>query len=612
MVLAPAIFNFMIAMQTSIITTIPNIIFGQQEQANVDDTSMNMAFTVLTSFIKENKADGNVGVGVGKDIHDLESFRDHAADGCGGGFLGDVKNCKYDYMILISTICGGFLCWVLMSMTLDVAIRTIKLGIIQILAPIPISSYVFSKDRLNKFVKTTLTVYFDLFIRLAVIYFIIFAVQLIIDSHMLREISGEGWFKKAIANIALIGGLFMFAKNAPKFITDLLGLPDVGTGDMKDMFKAPWQRAGGAGIIPGMGGAAIANAKNRASFLTPGKTFGQKLKNAAKIAGSATAGAASAGFHGSLAAAQGKGLQDVKKAGFKRAIQARQNRDLDRLNGLSGIKGAGQRARAKLLDTMGIDTKESLAEGKQKAYSTLHSDVGAYKKAVMGRIIKNADVSMRTDLEEGSALDRLGGLLHNNMAAIKASGNADLMNFANKFERQTYTDKNGKTHTAYALKAGQSISYHDIAAINADATQTGIGSIAGVTGENGALTLQAQKELFTDAMHDRVKTTSGKLMDEINVHSNKTHVDISTVVEAAKQHLAENAVQLGESAESLQNWFTGTTSDSTSEHYGKDFNNMDDSFQKKSAELSGEMATSQLAAARASNQRRDSNKKENK
>ena len=29
----------------------------------------------------------------------------------------------------------------------------------------------------------------------------------------------------------------MFAKNAPKFLSELLGLPDIGSGDMKEMFK---------------------------------------------------------------------------------------------------------------------------------------------------------------------------------------------------------------------------------------------------------------------------------------------------------------------------------------------------------------------------------------
>ena len=261
MVLAPAIFNFMITIQGTIVETIPNIVFGNQEKTDAAKTSEDMSFTVLSSFISVNEKSPNKGgsVGSGGEIHDLESFRDHAAEGCGGGVFGDANNCKYSYMVIISTLAGGFLCYVLMSMTLDVAIRTIKFSLIRILAPIPISSYVFGKDKFNKFVKTTMTVYCDLFIRLAIIYFIIFAVEQVISSNFLGEVAGDkGWFYNAIVNVAIIGGLFMFAKTAPKFITELLGLPDIGSGDMKDMFKPAWQRYGG------LAGAAINPARTAA------------------------------------------------------------------------------------------------------------------------------------------------------------------------------------------------------------------------------------------------------------------------------------------------------------------------------------------------------------
>lgn len=261
---APMIFNFLIAIQKPIISTIPSIVFGTRATEKTDTNSIgfDISFQVLQAFVKARDGhDASVGINDAThsyEIHDLWSFNEHVTDGCPkislfGLFSTD--SCDYDYMIIISTLCGGFLCYVLLSMLLDVSIRTIKFGIIQILAPIPISSYVFSKDKLTKFVKTAGTVYADLFIRMAIIYFIIFAIKaVIIENNLINflAINGGGvantgdWFKNVIVNIAIIFGLLMFAKNAPKFISELLGLPDVGSGEMADMFKPAWQRAGGA------------------------------------------------------------------------------------------------------------------------------------------------------------------------------------------------------------------------------------------------------------------------------------------------------------------------------------------------------------------------------
>ena len=192
------------------------------------------------------------------EIHDLASFKAHVADGMENGW----DKGEYDYMILISTAAGVFLVYILLSMSLDVAIRTIKLGIIQMLAPIPISSYMFKKDNFNKFIKISGKVYADLFVRMAIIYIVILAVQVLINSGILnifRDTSGGDWMLDILRNVILIFGLFMFAKSAPKFVTDLIGLPDVTGGDIADMFKPAWQRAGGAA------GALINPARNAVS-----------------------------------------------------------------------------------------------------------------------------------------------------------------------------------------------------------------------------------------------------------------------------------------------------------------------------------------------------------
>ena len=297
--LVPAIFDFAIALQEPIIEALPKIILSNGDNSsgnndiNKDNVGNKVAYEVLSSFVsiktkdkngnnvnyEDCIGDNNCNSNTNND-NEFETFRKHIADGC--SFFDDGTKCHYNYLIIISTLCGGFLVYVLLSLVLDVAIRTIKFQIIEILAPIPISSYIYSKDKLNKFVKTATQVYADLFIRMAIIYFIIFAIQSIFESNLFKENYADNWFLSLAIRVALIFGLLMFAKNAPKFLSELLGLPDIGAGDMKDMFTPAWKKAGGAaGAIINPARTAISNTraawKNNADMVD---SRGGKLRRA--------------------------------------------------------------------------------------------------------------------------------------------------------------------------------------------------------------------------------------------------------------------------------------------------------------------------------------------
>ena len=257
------IFMFAIKIQQTVVATVPALVLGTEAEnfsikspdamTQLDEIGDLVAGTTIRTFVtmkdatKTDPMKDNVPEG-----KQLEAFSTNILNGCdkgiGSGKYFKADQCDYNYQWGISTAAGVFLLYVLLSMALDVGIRTIKLGIIQILAPIPISSYMVSKDKFNKFVKTSVKIYLDLFIRLIVIYFIIFFVnKVIINIGNSVDINGypasgtDALFVKVI----IICALFMFAKNAPKFICNLLGL-DAGSGDFADMFKPAWQRAGGA------------------------------------------------------------------------------------------------------------------------------------------------------------------------------------------------------------------------------------------------------------------------------------------------------------------------------------------------------------------------------
>lgn len=384
-VIVPTVFQFLMAVQGPIIKTLPSVILGASPVETVNDQSIgfDLSFSVLSNFVRpvEGKG-GSVSDAVGKtsgEIHDMGSFVAHVTDDCDHWFFSTGDKCQYDYKILISTIAGGFLCYMLLGMTLDIAIRTIKMSIIQMLAPIPISGYIVSKDMLNKFVKTATSVYLDLFIRMGIIYFIIFAIQAILETGVLgfgivAGVDVGNWFRSIVVNILLIFGLLMFASKAPKFISELLGLPDIGSGDLADMFKPAWQRVGGAayaainplrtGIASAMTSAGQADnlrgAKN--SFWQKHKRLMQ-LRKAGRILGAGVRGFG----NGALDSVQGvmegddwtkmrhRGI-DRDTADFKRAYSAKYFRGMSRKEALAQ---RWERAKASLSGFVGQNPVDS-------------------------------------------------------------------------------------------------------------------------------------------------------------------------------------------------------------------------------------------------------------
>lgn len=172
----------------------------------------------------------------------------------------------FAYTGLISAIVAFIFVFILLSFTVDVAVRAVKLAVLRLLAPIPIISYMDpkgSKDSaFNSWVKVLTSTYLDLFIRLAVVYFVIFLIQsMIVNGFVINESSGSVGI---ISLIILWIGLFVFAKQAPKFIRQILGLKDEGGKLFGGLGEALAIGAVGAGVVGGAvsRGVATGAAKN--------------------------------------------------------------------------------------------------------------------------------------------------------------------------------------------------------------------------------------------------------------------------------------------------------------------------------------------------------------
>ena len=300
--------------------------------------------------------------------------------------FGEVVNIKtednkylFKYMPVISTVAGGFVVVMLLSFCIDVAVRIIKLGFLEIIAPIPIISYMDPKQSgkdgmLGRWGSECFKTYLSLFIRLAIIYFAFFVVDLVAnqilasstDQIYLNEQAPTG-LMAVFVQVMVILGVFMFAKEVPKLFENLIpGMQGAGSLNINPLKKinesplAAGALAFGGAAIGGAAANAIAAGKNawdnreqiaddfrnikNAKHMTKS---GKALEFAKMIGGgvggaaaSVAAGGASAAFRGAYSAGKNKNLLSGITTGRVQAAEARVNRDKRQERGYTPSKRA--------------------------------------------------------------------------------------------------------------------------------------------------------------------------------------------------------------------------------------------------------------------------------
>ena len=174
-------------------------------------------------------------------------------DAPNAGMIAKIFNSDQRYMFayrgLISAIVGGVFVYILLNFTVDIAVRAIKLAVLRLLAPIPIIAYIDpngEKQAFSSWTKLLTSTYLDLFIRLAIIYFVIFLVQdITMNGLVMNQATGVVGI---LTYIFIFLGLFIFAKQAPKFIKQVFGMKDDG-GKLFGGFGEALGMAAGFGAI---------------------------------------------------------------------------------------------------------------------------------------------------------------------------------------------------------------------------------------------------------------------------------------------------------------------------------------------------------------------------
>ena len=192
----------------------------------------------------------------------------------------------FEYKFIISTVAGVFIAIMYLNFCIDLAIRSVKFGFLQLIAPIPIISMIDPRSSKNgmmsKWLKTTISTYLGLFIRVAVVSFVVVIMEIVFNS---GQVSASGTEANDFLKIVILFGALLFAKEAPKLISDLTGI------DLKGDFKAnPLTRlplgktvsnlGKGLGLAAGsmLGtGAGIAGRAALTSVATPGQAILHKL-----------------------------------------------------------------------------------------------------------------------------------------------------------------------------------------------------------------------------------------------------------------------------------------------------------------------------------------------
>lgn len=230
-----------------------------------------------------------------------------------------------DYKIVLSTAVGVIILLLLISFCMDVAVRSIKLAFLQIIAPIPIISYLDPKSgkdgMFKKWYQICFKTYLSLFIRLLALYF---AVYIISKVGKMSDVLNGAYQSDIRIQIFVIIGALMFAKQLPK-ILEGLGVKLDGDGKfILNPLKKFEEQAIGGKRITGFAGAMGASLIDRGARLATAPGFKGK---AAALVGTPF-GALGAGLRGARA-----------NSGFSGGIkkQADVNRRLreNRIKGLS-------------------------------------------------------------------------------------------------------------------------------------------------------------------------------------------------------------------------------------------------------------------------------------
>ena len=348
LIILPFMFERLQAAQDAFLPVLPKIVFGRNatKQKEVNENVEDMSIAVMRAFYRpcdacETEVD---------EIDTLEDMYSTYSDAAKREITKTVdgeekkenkKVYDYEFNLIFSLVAGVIMVFILLGITVSIAIRVFKLLILEMIAPIPIISYIDPKSSKNgafaSWAKQVALTFLDIFIKIGLLYVIIYLISKLFASGTDALFDFGSNLKKSdlrykYLQVFIIIGLLMFAKDAPKFIKDALGLKDNNRGFLE-------------GILGGVSGGAAG--------------FASGLISGRGLAGAATGmmAGASAGYQGGVAGKK----SNAWKMGGDAAIQARTGDSHAKSGIVAALSSATARAQGRRQAARYGITEESLA-----------------------------------------------------------------------------------------------------------------------------------------------------------------------------------------------------------------------------------------------------------
>lgn len=215
--------------------------------------------------------------------------------------IDDIDDGKLSISWLIAIIVGIIIILYLAALCIEVVVRSLKILLLQMIAPVAIISYISPKDKvLGQWAKMYASTYLDLFLKL-------FAIKL--GAELIGAITFSG---RIIEDLILILGCLVFMKVIPTMISKIFGI-DIAGGTFKDSFGMLKK---GVGLAAGatIGGAAAGITGAMAFHATKGQGFGNRalagLKSFSSV-GSGLVSGASSGAKGKVTGGLGTSSKNL-------------------------------------------------------------------------------------------------------------------------------------------------------------------------------------------------------------------------------------------------------------------------------------------------------------
>lgn len=353
----------------------------------------------------------------------------------------------FDYMLIITTGGGIFLAYVLLIFCFDVAVRAVKLGFLQLIAPVPLIAKIDPKkgdEVFNKWVKECTSTYLNLFIRLVAIYFALYIITLIGGSGKPYNIVTKKDINNPFVFVFIIFGVLLFVKDLPKLIETLTGMKiNTGGFGLKNKLgqvplvggKLANKLAQGEGIARGLGKKFMQNRAGNLAKTLSGNSRGSQLSKAfkGKLDNRLTrgidnfTGRVSDGWNRGIGdfknkheilggrldelGAKGQDMLDTSKHAYQERVNAgrREGMEREKSSGLMGDSGYKGTTIGKTIKQSHYKEEETSFENREKArkyneklergehiYASVESATAAAKSAHVGESAFNIESASNT------------------------------------------------------------------------------------------------------------------------------------------------------------------------------------------------------------------------